>query len=103
MFYNGLNYAPYPAVHKAFFTYKLLGFSNYQMQAVLTAAASLIVFSLSCSATTETFLRPRECDNYAWYNLILTMFNMSTKEHRRVKLAYLKNKGVIIIASSLQF
>lgn len=42
------------------------------MQTVLTAAASIIVSSLSCSATVEAFLRPRECDNYAWYNLIIT-------------------------------
>lgn len=72
MFYNGLSNPAYPAVRRAFFTYKMLGFSNYQMQAVLTAAASIIVFSLSCSATAEAFLRPRECGNYAWYNLILT-------------------------------
>lgn len=72
IFYNSLSCPAYPAVHIAFFEYKLLGFSNHQMQTVLTAASPIIVRSLSCTATTEAFLRPRVCDNYAWYNIIIT-------------------------------
>lgn len=66
MFYNSLSCPAYPAVHVAFFEYKLLGFSNYQMQMVLTIALSIIVSSLSCTGTTEAFLRPRVLGNYAW-------------------------------------